>query len=200
MQAGLRVSAAIALAVVIVVWRSYPTGHLRPAGAQAQLRFTHTVRRLEPTEHELLRTMRLRMLSLEPDAFGSTFEREVAFSDDQWRGRLHADTGPTFVAYDDSGEAVGSVVGATDPSDNQAALLLAMWVEPHARATGAADELIGAVVRWAAAANHAAVHLHVTDGNIRAERVYQRNGFERTGRSQPRERDGVTEIEMQRRL
>jgi RimJ/RimL family protein N-acetyltransferase len=144
--------------------------------------------------------MRLRSLSLEPDAFGSTFEREVVSSDDQWRARLHSDASPTFVAHDDSGEAVGCIVGATDASDSQTALLLAMWVEPQARGTGAADELIGAVVRWAAAANHIVVHLHVTEGNIRAERVYQRNGFERTGRSQPRQRDGVTEIEMERRL
>ena len=200
MQIGLRVSAAIALAVAIVVWRSYPSGHLRPVGAEAHLRFTHTVRRLEPAQHELLRTIRLRSLSLEPTAFGSTFEREVAFSDDDWRGRLHPDASPTFVAYDDSGEAVGSIVGATDLSDSQIALLLAMWVEPQARGTGAADVLVGAVVRWAVAEHHVAIQLHVTEGNTRAERVYQRNGFERTGRSQLRERDGVAEIEMERRL
>jgi EmrB/QacA subfamily drug resistance transporter len=34
MQIGLRVSAAIALAVAIVVWRSYPAGHLRPSGSR----------------------------------------------------------------------------------------------------------------------------------------------------------------------
>jgi EmrB/QacA subfamily drug resistance transporter len=34
MQIGLRVSAAIALAVAILVWRSYPTGHLRPSGTR----------------------------------------------------------------------------------------------------------------------------------------------------------------------
>ena len=200
MQIGLRVSAAIALAVAIVVWRSYPAGHLRPMGAEAHLRFTHTVRRLQPTEHELLRSMRLRSLSLEPTAFGSTFEREVAFSDDDWRGRLHPGASPTFVACDDSGEAVGSVVGATDLGDTQIALLLAMWVEPQARGTGAADELIGAVIRWAAAEHHVAIQLLVAEGNSRAERVYERNGFARTGRSQVRDRDGVAEIEMERRL
>ena len=104
------------------------------------------------------------------------------------------------MAYDDSGEAVGSIVGATDLSDSQIALLLAMWVEPQARGTGAADVLVGAVIRWAAAEHHVAIQLHVTEGNTRAERVYQRNGFERTGRSRLRERDGVAEFEMERRL
>ena len=200
MQTGLKVSAGIAIAVAIVVWRSYPTGHLRPTGAEAHWRVTHTVRRLEPSDHELLRTIRLRSLSLEPTAFGSTFERETAFSDDDWRRRLHPAGGPTFVACDESGEAVGTAVGITDENDRQIALLVGMWVDPQARGTGAADLLIAEVVRWAAAERHVAIRLLVTDGNTRAERVYKRNGFERTGQSETRERDGVTEIEMQRRL
>ena len=34
MQSGLRVSAVIAVAIAIVVWRWYPTGHLRPSGSR----------------------------------------------------------------------------------------------------------------------------------------------------------------------
>jgi predicted MFS family arabinose efflux permease len=34
MQAGLRVSAVIALAIAIAVWRWYPSGHLRPVGSR----------------------------------------------------------------------------------------------------------------------------------------------------------------------
>jgi hypothetical protein len=34
MQIGLRVSAAIAVAIAIAVWRSYPSGHLRPSGTR----------------------------------------------------------------------------------------------------------------------------------------------------------------------
>jgi EmrB/QacA subfamily drug resistance transporter len=34
MQIGLRVSAAIAVAIAVAVWRSYPSGHLRPSGTR----------------------------------------------------------------------------------------------------------------------------------------------------------------------
>ena len=34
MQIGLRVSVVIALAIAIAVWRSYPSGHLRPSGTR----------------------------------------------------------------------------------------------------------------------------------------------------------------------
>jgi hypothetical protein len=34
MQVGLRVSSVIAVAIAVVVWRWYPTGHLRPSGSR----------------------------------------------------------------------------------------------------------------------------------------------------------------------
>jgi ribosomal protein S18 acetylase RimI-like enzyme len=44
------------------------------------------------------------------------------------------------------------------------------------------------------------VQLLVTEGNDRAEGMYRRNGFERTGRSTRRDRDGLLELEMLRDL
>ena len=53
---------------------------------------------------------------------------------------------------------------------------------------------------WATGQGCTAIRLHVTDGNRRAEGMYLRNGFERTGRTFVRERDGFPEVEMERRL
>jgi ribosomal protein S18 acetylase RimI-like enzyme len=159
-----------------------------------------TVRRLEPHDHELVRAVRLRALTLAPAAFGSTFDREASFSDDEWRNRLRPDGYPHFVCFDESDQPVGLVVGGPDDVDSDIAHLFAMWVEPHARGTGAADALVEAVVRWADAEGCTSVQLLVTEGNERAERMYRRNGFERSGRSFPRDRDAVEQIEMVRRL
>jgi ribosomal protein S18 acetylase RimI-like enzyme len=158
------------------------------------------VRRLRPEDYELIRTIRLRSLTLEPTAFGSTVEREAAFSDDDWRGRLAPDASPHFVSVDDSGVPTGMVVGALDAENKDVAHLFAMWVDPHARGSGAADALVAEVMRWAAAQGCAELQLRVTDGNERAERMYRRNGFERTGRSWLRERDGHVELELVNRL
>ena len=77
-------------------------------------RVTARVRRLRPEDHELIRTIRLRSLTLEPTAFGSTFEHEAAFIEDDWRERLAPDASPHFVTIDDSGAPTGMVVGARD--------------------------------------------------------------------------------------
>ena len=158
------------------------------------------VRRLRPEEYELIRTIRLRSLTLEPAAFGSTFEREAAFSDDDWRERLAPGASPHFVSVDDTGAPTGMVVGALDSQDQNVAHLFAMWVDPDARGSGTADALVAEVVRWAVAQGCAEVHLRVTDGNERAERMYRRNGFERTGQWWFRDRDGHVELELVNQL
>ena len=159
-----------------------------------------TVRRLEPEDHDLVRVVRLRALTLAPAAFGSTLDREASSSEADWRNRLRPDGYPHFVCFDDSDQPLGLVVGGPDEVDGDIAHLFAMWVEPHARGTGAADALVEEVVRWARTEGCTSVQLLVTEGNERAERMYRRNGFERSGRSFPRDRDAVEQIEMVRRL
>jgi ribosomal protein S18 acetylase RimI-like enzyme len=156
------------------------------------------VRRLAPEDRDLMRTLRLRSLRDAPGAFGSTYEREIAFPEDLWANRLRPDGNPHFVCTRDDGEAVGIVAAAFDESDPQVAWLVGMWVDASARGTGAADALVREALECAGAHDRPVVRLHVTDGNARAEGLYRRLGFVRTGSSFMRGRDNVAEIEMER--
>lgn len=146
------------------------------------------VRRLEPSDAPLLRSLRLRALQDAPHAFGSTYEREVAFDDERWASRLAPDANPHFAA-----DAVGLAAGVRD---GDVADLVALWVDPAARRTGAADALVTAVLGWARDEGVSAVRLHVTAGNVPAERLYARHGFAPTGATYLRERDGRTVLEL----
>jgi ribosomal protein S18 acetylase RimI-like enzyme len=159
-----------------------------------------TVRRLEPGDHELLRTIRLRGLLDAPDAFGSTHEREAAFTDDVWTHRLRADGGRHYVSEAADGTPNGLVAIVRDPDDPRTANLVGMWVDPTARGSGVADELVTHAIERAEREACDSVSLHVTEGNVGAERLYRRHGFQRTGRTFWRERDGRTEVEMARPL
>lgn len=44
------------------------------------------------------KTMRLLALQTDPRSFGSTYEREVQFSSEQWRGRIDTDQIITIAA------------------------------------------------------------------------------------------------------
>jgi RimJ/RimL family protein N-acetyltransferase len=158
------------------------------------------VRQLRPDDHELLRTLRLRSLQDAPSAFGSSYEREAAFTTDMWKHRLRPDGHRNFVGEATDGTPAGLVAVGRDESDPRVAWLLGMWVDPSARGTGLADELISTVIRTAVRDGYTTVRLHVADGNDRAERAYARHGFARTGRSFVRARDHGVEAEMERVL
>jgi GNAT superfamily N-acetyltransferase len=79
--------------------------------------------------------------------------------------------------------------------------LIAMWVHPASRGTGAADPLVEAVADWAREQDAAWLRLWVVEGNDRAERVYRRLGFAHTGAAQPVPGNpSLTEVQMERLL
>lgn len=159
-----------------------------------QIRVRRAVSGDEPT----LRALRLEALSESPAAFGSTYEREVARTPSDWQRWLSP--GATFI-LDDSDRPAGPgglVAGVHDQHDRSVVHLMAMWLHPALRATGAADALVASVLAWAVEEGAREVRLQVVKGNDRAERCYQRNGFRRTGLETLREERGIVEVEMAR--
>lgn len=139
--------------------------------------------------------MRLAALQEAPYAFGSSHEREVEAPEKRWRQALKDRT--RFVAEVD-GVVAGTVSGG--PTDEStASAMTAMWVDPRYRRQGLGDLLVKTVVDWARSAGYGVMVLWVADGNGKAERLYERNGFASTGASQEM-RPGAMEHEMSRTL
>jgi GNAT superfamily N-acetyltransferase len=138
------------------------------------------VRRLDADDWQVLREVRLVALADAPDAFASSWAREHAYEEADWR-RILTGGGCSAVAWREN-EPVGLVGGYVH--DGQAELV-SMWVAPSARGSSAADSLIKAVVGWAREIGAAELTLWVVEGNDRAERVYARHGYSRTGARQP---------------
>jgi len=156
-----------------------------------------SVRRAVLGDEPILRELRLEALSNAPDAFGSTYEREVARTTADWQRWMSP--GVTFILYESAG-ARGMVAGVHDEVDPSVVHLMAMWVHPEIRGSGGAAELVSAVMTWARSAGAIVVRLKVIQGNDRARRFYERMGFCPTGKSEVRERDGVIEVQMERRV
>jgi ribosomal protein S18 acetylase RimI-like enzyme len=156
-----------------------------------------SIRRLGPADREVLKAARLRSLLDAPRAFGSSYEREVTFPDEVWEQRLTEPANSQFAWIGPDGSAGGIATFVADGEDARVGYLVGMWVEPELRGTGAADGLVDAVSGAARRAGASVLRLHVADGNDRAERLYVRHGFRRTGRSIVRPRDAVREHEMQ---
>lgn len=150
------------------------------------------IRRLAADDIDVLRAIRLQALRTDPDAFGSTLEREQGRSADDWMWWVSRCA--TFVAEDEG--AIGLAGGIPDEERLDVAVLISMWVAPSSRGRGVGRALVEAVVEWATAERRTCVELHVIEGNEEAIALYEKCGFAFTGERVTRERDGATELVM----
>jgi ribosomal protein S18 acetylase RimI-like enzyme len=156
------------------------------------------VREVTPDDWETLRDVRLAALREAPYAFASTYAREAAFTEEQWRDRI-SDRSVTYLAYRPGNPEPDGLAGAYVADG--VANVVSLWVRPSARGHGVGEALIGATADWAKARDHAALLLWVTESNTPARELYDRCGFALTGERQPLPSDPtLPEVRMRRLL
>jgi GNAT superfamily N-acetyltransferase len=139
------------------------------------------------------RELRLRSLRETPTAFGSTYERELAFTEEHWRSRLDG-TGPAALAYAGSASSMPIGMGAGFEDLPGWLHVVAMWTDPTWRGRGVGSAVLRHLVDWAAD-RRMRVHLDVTVGNDGARTAYLRNGFQPTGETRPLREGSPYEVE-----
>lgn len=127
-----------------------------------------------------LRDIRLEALADSPEAFGDTYERCVAWDDEQWT-RCAEEW--NFYLAERGGRVVGMARGEVHDERPNTRWLFAMYVSPQARGTTVARELVDAVGAWALAEGVDALHLYVSSSMSRAKAFYAKCGFAPTGHS-----------------
>jgi GNAT superfamily N-acetyltransferase len=151
------------------------------------------IRRLTATDWGMFRDVRLAALRDAPDAFGSSAAEAERLRADEWRRRL-TDRAAFLAEVEHQGVGVAAGITAAQPSDAE---LISMWVAPAWRGRGVGYRLVEAVLGWAAAEGFSGVRLWVAQGNARAERLYARHGFTRTGAVQPMTADAPERVEFE---
>jgi ribosomal protein S18 acetylase RimI-like enzyme len=150
---------------------------------------------------EAYREIRLAALKTDPMAFGSTYARESTLSKTDWQQRALSLDGRDrigFFAVDDD-TVCGLVLCFRSEVDATVGTVISMWVSPEARRKGAGSALLHAVAEWAAAHGMPSLRLFVLADNARAIALYEKNGYRKTGRTQPYPNDeSLTELEMER--
>jgi GNAT superfamily N-acetyltransferase len=136
------------------------------------------VRRATLEDWRECRDLRLRALADAPDAFASTLERELAFTDRVWRERLV--TGHQLLASE-GGSIVGTATGIPDTHERGGREVVGMWVAPESRGRGVGKALIEGLVTWARNASAPSIALWIADGNDAARLLYESCGFTATG-------------------
>jgi GNAT superfamily N-acetyltransferase len=152
------------------------------------------IRAVREEDWRAMRDIRLEALREAPAVFGSTYAREVVFTEADWRRRA---SGYGFFAFlPDLGDLPMGLAGGIDEGAG-AAELVSMWVRPRARGRKVGAALVMAVADWARGRGLSRLNLWVTDGNHAARALYERCGFTPAGERQPLPSDPAqTEISM----
>ena len=152
------------------------------------------IRAVREDDWRAMRDIRLEALREAPAAFGSTYAREVVFTEADWRRR--ADGYGFFAFLPHLGELPVGLAGGIDEGAG-AGELVSMWVRPQARGRKVGAALVMAVVDWARGRGLSRLNLWVTDGNQAARALYEQCGFTPAGERQPLPSDPAhTEISM----
>lgn len=159
----------------------------------------------------------IRLASLrDPDAhlaFLETYEQALARPDDLWQDRAKASAEGTdtrqFVAQDPAGRWLGTVTARVElpgvelgfgaRADAPQTHLVGVFVQPDARGTGLAQELLRAAVEWSWSLSEPRierVRLYVHEKNLRAQAMYRKAGFQPTGTTVPVPAD-PTQLELE---
>ncbi len=140
-----------------------------------------TIRKIRPDDWQAVKALRLEALADAPYAFAETLAEAKATPDSVWQNRVQQNAegkSSIGVLASENNRLVGMAVGLCNPDGNQKAHLVAMWVSPDHRGTGAAESLVQYIVNWARESGSTALVAGVTEHNPRAQAFYRRLGFE----------------------
>ena len=126
------------------------------------------------------KSLRLRSLQESPDSFGSTYENELYFSDEEWLSRLNVvgrERNVLPLIAEVNGNPSGVAWALVHDVDTKTAYVYQMWVAPEARGTGIGRALLKHIITWAESASLDRVTLAVTTTNSAALGLYESLGF-----------------------
>lgn len=137
------------------------------------------IRRLDPSEWELLKALRLAALRDAPSAFGSTYSREEAQSSDWWQTSLKT---LHWMVVEVEGNPVSLCALHRDDNLPNASEIIAMWVDPRFRRQGLAKALVSYCEAHARSLGSTELSLAVAADNGAAKTLYEELGFLYYGR------------------
>lgn len=141
------------------------------------------IKLLVPEQWQALRDIRLKALSDSPDAFLSTFEREMSYEEEQWRAEFVRGEWHIGIRNEQAVSLLGATRVAGRPLEQ--CFLEYMWVAPNYRRSGFALHTLRVVLDRLRTNGVRTVLLWVLNGNEAAEQLYKSVGFERANYSQP---------------
>ena len=154
------------------------------------------IRALRTDDWQLFREVRLRALKSEPGKFGSNYQKELHYSEDEWKSWFDQYDRCTFGLFKDE-KMIGVTGIVTSKEDPNNAALIASYIDKEYRRQGLSRLFYEARLRWAAAQPHLKkVLVSHRESNTSSGAANQAFGFIPIGRRSKDWPDGAKEDEI----
>ncbi len=142
------------------------------------------IRILNESDVEGYRNLRLRALQTNPESFGSTYEKELAYSLETFKERVRPSQEKFVLGAYDGETLIGMAVFVreTDRKTYHRGNIYSMYVAPETRGQGVAKAILLDLIEKAR--NEEGIeqlHLTVVSSNLSAKKLYESLGFETYG-------------------
>lgn len=157
-----------------------------------------SIKQLHEDDWRELSEVRLKALRTDPSVFGSNYELESQFTEEDWRNKLRSDDSAIFIIFD--GETPVGMTGVSvlrEDETKRTALLWGSWLEPEFRGQGLSDLIYRARIDWAKA--HPTVEKIIVShraSNLASKYANQKHGFVFTHINEKTWTDGAREDEI----
>ncbi len=153
---------------------------------------------LEPGDWEAHRTLWLKALQTNPEAFGRSFEEEVILSDQEWQNKL---LDPHFPIYGVMVErqlvAIASVKFEIGDRIGHMATIKRVYTDPEFRNQGLSTALLKKILSdLHDNPKTIKVRLSVNDSQVAAKKMYENLGFETVGLEKKEVKIGTTYLDQ----
>lgn len=143
-----------------------------------------SIRVLSADDAHHYQVLRLKALKTDPEAFASTYEREVQFSNETIVERVTSSTNKFVLGYFHNGALIGNVTFLREGISKAAhkGNVFGMYVEPEFRSKVIGKKLLLALIKEAKTMEGLEqINLTVGHNNKSAKKLYQSVGFELYG-------------------
>lgn len=155
----------------------------------------YSLRRLLPSKWEDYKSIRLEALQTNPAMFGSNYQKEAAYTQQDWVAFLENDARAIFALYD-----MGSLIGLTavtlKKDDPSTAVLFASFIKSAYRGQGLSRLFYQARIDWAKLKNCSSITVSHRVGNEISKAANQRFGFKYVAAKEASWPDGVSADEL----
>lgn len=152
-----------------------------------------TIQVLTSQNWKMYKTIRLEALKSDPQAFGSSYEKESAFSDEKWQERLGDPTVCVLVAKEN--EIPVGMIGYHLKNNGENAHLWGMFVASTYRGKGVGKQLLQKIIEMTKEKQSVRdISLDVNPDQVSAVKLYTSLGFQENGTREYLMGDGAEHI------